>query len=66
MRVKAATGMRMTEAMDWLIRETMKRHDIDRRSARNLLGETLVRNCVVDEIMATEDALIIKGGAGNV
>ena len=66
MIIKSATGVKMTEAVDWLIRETMKRYDVDRRTARQLLGEALVRTCVYNEIMQTEDALIAKGGKKNV
>lgn len=66
MIIKCGTGIKMTEAVDWLIRQTMERHDLDRRNARKLLGEALVRTCVFEEIMATEDALITKGGESNV
>lgn len=60
MKITDTTGVRMSEAMDWLIREMMSRHDLDRRNARKLLGETLVRTCVYNEIMETSDYLIAK------
>lgn len=62
MIIKDATGMKMSESLDWLIRQTMEHFDIDRRNARRLLGETLVRTCVFEEIMATAETLIAKGG----
>lgn len=60
MKIKSALGIRLKDATDYLIEETMETHGISRRNARRLLGETLVRTCVLDEIFATEDALIIK------
>lgn len=60
MRIKSALGINFKDAADYLIEETMKAHGINRRYACRLLGEALVRTCVVDEIFATEDALIIK------
>ena len=65
MIIKSATGTTMTEAVNWLIEKTMEAHDINRRNARKLLGEALVRTCILEEILATEDALIVKEGDGN-
>lgn len=62
MRIKSATGVNLTNASDYLINETMKAHGINRRNACRLLGEALVRTCVVEEIIETEKALIIQKG----
>lgn len=67
MTIKSATGVNLTNANDYLIGEMMTRYGISRRNACRLVGEALVRTCVVEEIMATADALIVvsstrKGG----
>ena len=66
MRIKSATGVRFKDATDFMAEKLMERHDISRRDALRLLGETLVRTCIVDEILETSDYLIVKnGGKGN-
>lgn len=57
MRISEAAGVGMRDATDYLVKELMQRHQISRKAAVRLLAETLVRNCVVDEILATSDAL---------
>ena len=57
MRINEAAGVGMREATDYLVKELMERHQICRKSALRLLAETLVRNCVVDEILQTSDVL---------
>lgn len=62
MKINAMTGVGYRDAVDMLLSALMKEHGITRREAMFLLRETLVRNCVVDEIMATAAALIGKDG----
>ena len=62
MIIASATGVHFKDATDFMADKLMERHDISRRDALRLLAETLVRNCVVDEILETSDYLIIKNG----
>ena len=62
MKIKSAAGVHYKDATEFMVDKMMERHDISRRDAMTLLAETLVRSCVVDEILETSDYLIIKNG----
>lgn len=51
MRIRSNTGVKLTDTIDWALRDLMQRYNISRADARKLLAEAIVRNCVWDEII---------------
>lgn len=48
------------EALDYMTREIEKQFGLNRRDAQRVFAETIVRNCVWEEIMATASVLLGK------
>jgi len=51
MKIHDNTGMKLTGALDWALRDLMERYHISRANARKLLAEAIPKNCVWDEII---------------
>ena len=51
MKIHDNTGMKLTDALDWALRDLMERYHISRADARKLLAEAIPRNCVWEEIV---------------
>lgn len=58
MKLTDNTGMNLTQATDFTLRELMGLYKISRADARKLLAECLIRNCVQEEITATAEVLL--------
>lgn len=58
MRLTDNTGVKLKEAVDYTLCEIMERYGISRENARKLFAESLIRNCVQDEITKTADVLL--------
>ena len=60
MKINGATGIGYRDALDYMTREIQKEFELNRHDAQRLFAETLVRNVVWDEIMATAAVLLGK------
>ena len=60
MKLTDKTGVKLRDAMGVIMLEMVERYNISRQEAPKLLAECLVRNCVIEEIMATADVLMGK------
>ena len=55
MKIRDNTGFKLTDALDWALRDLQERYHISRADARKLLAEAIPRNCVWDEIVGMCD-----------
>ena len=55
MKIHDNTGVRLTDTIDWALRDLMERYHISRADARKLLAEAISRNCVWDQIIGMCD-----------
>ena len=53
MRLADNTGIGYMDALDGCIRDLMERYHINRKDARRLFAEAIVRNVVWDEMIGT-------------
>lgn len=58
MRIKDACGVGYKDAIDYCINEMQHKYDLNRRDAMRLFAESVIRNCVQEELFATADVLI--------
>ena len=55
MKIKDNTGMKLTDSIDWALRELQEQYSISRADARKLLAEAIPRICVWEEIISMCD-----------
>ena len=55
MKIHDNTGFKLTDALDWALKDLQERYNISRADARKLLAEAIPRNCVWDEIIGMCD-----------
>ena len=51
MKIRDNTGFKLTDALDWALRDLQERYHISRADARKLLAEAIIRNCVWEAII---------------
>ena len=51
MKIHDNTGMKLTDALDWALKDLQERYQISRADARKLLAEAIIRNCVWEAII---------------
>ena len=55
MKIRDNTGFKLTDAIDWALRDLQEHYHISRADARKLLAEAIPRNCVWNEVIAQCD-----------
>lgn len=50
MRINGELGVSFTDAKEYVISEIMKDFDLNRKDAMRIFAESIVRNCVIDEL----------------
>lgn len=58
MKIKAETGISYRDATESVISEIIERYNVNRRDALKLFAESIIRNCVQDELFGEIDFLL--------
>lgn len=57
-KIAESYGVTLKDALDNIVCDLVKEYNISQRDAKRLLAETLIRNCVYEEIFGTASVLI--------